>query len=127
MAGGVPQSLAARCFVASSLKFHFSFVRSNLCSLGEDGTISPSTLRVFQWFHWLVSLGGLTGFCSQTEKVGEMKRFLTGGFLGLVMMSALTVCGCDDGPRQVQETEEYSFDDMAAQAAADSEWSEVEE
>jgi hypothetical protein len=61
-----------------------------------------------------------------------MKRFLAGGFLtsgfvGLMMVSALTVCGCDDGPRQVQETDEYSFDEMAAQAAADSELSEVEE
>ncbi|WP_419189154.1 hypothetical protein [Stieleria marina] len=46
----------------------------------------------------------------------------------MVVLSAFCcVAGCDDGPRQVQETSEFNFDDMAAQAAADSELSEVEE
>lgn len=50
---------------------------------------------------------------------------LTSAWLALMLFVALA--GCDDAPRVVQETDEYSFDDIAAQAAADTVLSEVEE
>ncbi|MGB7343871.1 MAG: hypothetical protein WBD20_06645 [Pirellulaceae bacterium] len=56
-----------------------------------------------------------------------MKRRFNFSFALLVSITTVSFVGCDSGPRQVQETSEYTFDDMAAQAAADSELSEVEE
>ncbi|WP_218933677.1 hypothetical protein [Rubripirellula lacrimiformis] len=44
------------------------------------------------------------------------------------IVSALIFVGCDDpGPSQVQETSQYSFDDMAAMAAEETTLSEAEE
>lgn len=44
-----------------------------------------------------------------------------------IAILALAGVGCDDSPRQVKESEEYSFDDMAAMAAEESKLSEVEQ
>lgn len=46
----------------------------------------------------------------------------------MVLCGSLSLVGCDDSAqRTVQETDEYRFDDMAAQAAAETALSEVEE
>ena len=49
-------------------------------------------------------------------------------FLGLLFCWAVSIVGCGgDSPRVVEETDELSFDDMAAQAAADTALSSEEE
>ncbi len=48
-------------------------------------------------------------------------------FVVVCLVFSFGSIGCNDGPRQVKETSDYTFDDVAAMAAADSELSEVEE
>ncbi len=56
-----------------------------------------------------------------------MRSFFQLAFILLVFASLFPCIGCNDSPRVVQETDEFKFDDMAAQATADTELSEIEE
>ncbi len=48
--------------------------------------------------------------------------------VGHILFFLASIIGCGgDSPRVVQETDEYRFDDIAAQAAAETELSEAEE